>query len=211
MPVKFLHFELTTNAISIGERIKGGIFRPCIETIPSSTLRGALRTIPGFSETVFGIGFFRDETYHKEILTYAPFDRTLSTAKLPLSVEYLSPASSRTSIAADIYIISQQEIALTQNSISIYLGAFKSKGFGRCSLKFIKKITSEEKKGYFKGRIFESEAKQFGINHILKPIYGFLFEPSANRLDGSYKRALYENSIIKGPSILIGEDYKYDE
>ena len=69
----FLHFELETQAIAIGERIKGGVFRPCIETIPTSTLKGSFRDYFGLADAS-AIGFFREWTYEKVTFTYAPFD-----------------------------------------------------------------------------------------------------------------------------------------
>jgi len=76
----FLHFELKTQALAIGERIKGGTFRPCIETIPTSTLKGSFRDHFGL-EDVLAIGFLREDTYQKDIFTYAPFDSFLGTAR----------------------------------------------------------------------------------------------------------------------------------
>ena len=54
----FLHIEVNTQAIAIGERIKGGTFRPCIETIPTSTLKGSFRDNFGLIDAL-AIGFFR--------------------------------------------------------------------------------------------------------------------------------------------------------
>ena len=46
-----LHFKLSTQAVAIGERVKGGTFRPCIATIPTSTLKGAFKEQFGSKKT----------------------------------------------------------------------------------------------------------------------------------------------------------------
>lgn len=206
----FLHFELKTQAIAIGERIKGGTFRPCIENIPTSTLKGSFKDHFGLANAL-AIGFFREDTYQKDIFTYAPFDTFLGTAKLPISLGYLKPSNGTRAIIADIYAVKNG----TTESISkatpteISLGALKSKGFGRCELRYIQEVKTNLKIGYLKGRLLEEECNTFGITKVIKPCYGYLFYPTSE-VSGVYKRALFEGSIIEGPGILIGEGYKYD-
>ncbi len=206
----FLYFEVNTRAIAIGERIKGGTFRPCIETIPTSTLKGSFRDHFGLTDAL-SIGFFRDGTYEKNTFTYAPFDAFLGTAKLPLSLEYLRPANGTKAVKADIYAVKNETakslIKVVPTEIS--LGALKSKGFGKCELKYIREIKTELKVGYLKGRLLEEECGAFGITKVIKPCYGYLFYPTSE-VSGVYKIALFEGSIIEGPDILIEEEYKYD-
>jgi hypothetical protein len=206
----FLCFELETQAIAIGERIKGGTFRPCIESIPTSTLRGSFRDHFGLANAL-AIGFFRDGTYQKDIFTYAPFDTFLGTSKLPISLEYLKPANEIKAITADIYLVkngtAESLIKVAPTEISI--GALKSKGFGRCELRYIREAKLDLKVGYLKGRLLEEECSAFGITKVIKPCYGYLFYPTS-KVGGVYKRALFEGSIIEGPEILIKEEYKYD-
>ncbi|MGQ9571077.1 MAG: hypothetical protein ACUVUQ_09620 [Thermodesulfovibrionales bacterium] len=206
----FLHFELKTQAIAIGERIKGGTFRPCIETIPTSTLRGSFRDHFGLIDTL-AIGFFRGGTYQKDIFTYAPFDAFLGTAKLPISLEYLKPANGTKAIMADIYVVKNgtTESLTKVVTTEISLGSLKSKGFGRCELRYIGEVNPNLKVGYLKGRLLEDECSAFGIIKVIKPCYGYLFYPTSE-VSGVYKRALFEGSIVKGPDILIEEEYKYD-
>lgn len=209
----FLHFELSTQAIAIGERIKGGTFRPCIETIPTSTLKGSFKDHFGLID-VLAIGFFRDRTtYQKDIFTYAPFDTFLGTAKLPISLEYLKPANGTKAVIADIYAVKNRTTESLIRSVptEIFLGALKSKGFGRCKLRYIQEVKSNLKVGYLKGRLLEEECSAFGISKVIKPCYGYLFYPTSE-VSGVYKRALFEGSIIEGPEILIKkeEEYKYD-
>ena len=206
----FLHFELKTKALAIGERIKGGTFRPCIETIPTSTLKGSFREHFGL-EDVLVIGFLREGTYQKDIFTYAPFDAFLGTAKLPISLEYLKPAYDTKAVEADIYVVKNEAVKLLIKDAptEISLGALKSKGFGRCELRYIGEIKPNLKVGYLKGRLLENECNVFGITKVIKPCYGYLFYPTSE-VSGVYKRALFEGSIIEGPEILIKEEYKYD-
>jgi len=206
----FLHFELKAQALAIGERIKGGTFRPCIETIPTSTLKGSFRDHLGL-EDVLAIGFFREETYQKDIFTYAPFDAFLETAKLPISLEYFRPANGTKAVEADIYVVKNDAVKMLvkDSPMEISLGALKSKGFGRCELRYIGEIKPDLKIGYLKGRLLEDECDAFGISRVIKPCYGYLFYPTSE-VSGVYKRALFEESIIEGPEILIKGEYKYD-
>ncbi len=206
----FLHFELKTQAIAIGERIKGGTFRPCVEAIPTSTLKGALRDYFAFTDAL-AIGFFRKGIYEKEVFTYAPLDALLGTAKLPISLEYLKPANGATAVLADIFVVKNgaMDALIKATPMEILLGALKSKGFGRCQLKYIGEIKPKLKIGYLKGRLLEEESRDFGITKVIKRHYGYLFYPTSE-VSGVYKRALFEGSIIEGPEILIEEVYRYD-
>lgn len=206
----FLHFELKTQAIAIGERIKGGTFRPCIETIPTSTLKGALRDYFGFTDALV-IGFFRKGIYEKEVFTYAPFDTLLGTAKLPISMEYLKPVNGTTAVLADIFVVKNgaMEALIEATPTEISIGALKNKGFGRCQLKYISEVKPKLKVGYLKGRLLEEECSDFGLTKVIKRHYGYLFYPTS-KVGGVYKRALFERSIIEGPEILIEEEYRYD-
>ncbi|MEG8946755.1 hypothetical protein [Rosettibacter firmus] len=208
--ITFIHLELTTPAIAIGERIKGGTFRPCIETIPTSTLKGSFRSYFGLTDAL-GIGFFRKETYERDIFTYAPFDAFLGTAKLPISLEYLRSASSKEAVEADIFIVKNDATEQLIRSLptEISLGALKSRGFGRCKLRYIGEVKSKNKVGYLKGRLLEEEFRDFGITKIIKRRQGYLFYP-ISEVSGVYKKALFEGSIIEGPEILIKEEYRYD-
>ncbi len=206
----FFHFELETQAIAIGERIKGGTFRPCIGTIPTSTLKGSFRYHFG-AKDVLAIGLFREDTYQKDIFTYAPFDTFLGTAKLPISLEYLKPANGTEAVIADIYTVKNgtTESIAKDTPKKIFLGALKNKGFGRCKLTYMGEVKSNLKVGYLKGRLLEDECSAFGISKVIKQCYGYLFCPTSE-VSGVYKRALFEGSIIEGPEILIKEEYKYD-
>ncbi len=206
----FLHFEIETQAIAIGERIKGGTFRPCLETIPTSTLRGSFKDYFGLTD-VLAIGYFRENTYQRDIFTYAQVDTFLGTAKLPISMEYLKPADGTRAVEADIYLVKNKtaESLVIMYPTEISMGALKSKGFGRCKLTYRGEANPNSKLGYLKGCLLEDECKAFGIKRVIMPCYGYLFYPTSE-ISGVYKRGLFQGSIIEGPEILIGKEYKYD-
>lgn len=210
MDMTFLHLELRTQTVAIGERVKGGTFRPCIETIPTSTLKGSFRDHFGL-QNVKAIGFFRKETYEKAVFTYSPFDALLKTSKLPISLEYLKPKQGFSMVIADIYVVKDaaSEKLVKALPAEVSIGALKSKGFGRCKVKYVGEVKPPLKVGYLKGRLLEEESEAFGIVKTIKTCYGYLFYPTS-QVSGVYKRALFEGSIIKGPEILIEEMYEYD-
>jgi hypothetical protein len=205
----FLHFKLSTQAVAIGERVKGGTFRPCIETIPTSTLKGAFKEQFGL-ENVAAIGFFEKTSYEKALFTYSPFDTMLNAPKVPITIEYLKPKDRFSSVTADVYALKNETIKSLVTPAQISIGALKNKGFGRCSITYLGEISSKLKVGYLKGRLLErEEAPIFGITKTIKASYGYLFYPK-NRITGVYKRALFEGSIIEGPEVLTEGEYRYD-
>jgi hypothetical protein len=212
---KFLKLQLTSQLIAIGERIKKGTFRPCIETIPTSTMMGCLREHFGLYNVV-SIGFFKSGTYLKQLFTYAPFDAALGTAKLPLSVQYLVPKGDNGEIIAEIYIEATKEtrcIFVNRVHHIVTLGALRSKGFGHCNLNFEAEVQPERRVGYLRGNLRETDASAFGIDpqhDLVKPRYGYLFRPDAYYIGGKYERALFIGTILEGPDFLIGEEYLYD-
>ncbi len=212
----FILLRLTTRAVAIGERVKKGTFRPCVETLPSSTLIGCLREHFGLEETV-AIGFFQKEAYRKETFTYAPFDAHLRTSKLPLTLEYLVPTVGRREIQGEVYVANTSEAKAVFTPVGgpwyITLGAMRSKGFGQCLLEYVKEVTPSRRTGYLRGHFRETDASAFGIKvpqDIIRPRYGFLFRPDSYLIGGRYERALFAGSILTGPDFLIGEDYAYD-
>lgn len=212
---RFLKFRLTTQAIVIGERVKRGTFRPCVKTLPTSTLMGCLKEHFGLENTV-AIGFFDCKTYQKRLFTYAPFDAAIGTAKLPLTLEYLAPQEGHREIAAEVYIATTKEtrrIFAKGMTHIVTLGALRSKGFGRCQLRFESEIQPERRVGYLRGNLRESDAPAFGIDvqrDVIRPCYGYLFCPDGYRIGGHYERALFVGTILEGPDFLIGKGYQYD-
>lgn len=212
---RFLKLRLTTQAIAIGERVKRGTFRPCVETLPTSTLMGCLKEHFGL-ENVVAIGFFDNKTYQKKLFTYAPFDTAIGTAKLPLTLEHLAPSNGRQEIVAAVYVAAtEQTRRIFANRVphTVTIGALRSKGFGNCQLQFEDEAQPERKTGYLRGHLRETDAPAFGIDlerDIICLRYGYLFRPDPYRIGGRYERALFVGTILEGPDFLIGEEYPYD-
>lgn len=212
----FLKLHLTTPAIAIGERVKKGTFRPCIETLPTSTVMGCFREHFGLKDIV-AIGFFDRGTYRKEIFTYAPFDGGMGTAKLPLTLEYIAPQEGYENVEGELYVVANEQtrrlFAGNEKSWIVAMGALKSKGFGHCTLHFKKEVAALRKAGYLRGSLRLTDAPEFGIDpekDIIRPCYGYLFRPDEFRIGGRYELALFPGSIIGGPDFLMERGYDYD-
>jgi hypothetical protein len=212
----FIRMHLATSSIAVGERPKKGTFRPCIDNLPSSTLMGCFREHFALKESV-AIGVFRPGSYRKEILTYAPFDAYLKTAKLPLTLEYLVPAAGQRNVEADVYVVSTAEAKKVFTTSPGYwfisLGALRSKGLGQSSLRYIDEVKPERRTGTLRAHLRESDARALGIDleqDLVRPQYGYLFRPDSYRIGGHYERALFTGTILTGPDFLIGEEYSYD-
>lgn len=212
----FIRLRLTTRAVAVGERVKKGTFRPCVETLPTSTLMGCFSEHFGFKESV-AVGFLQPGTYRKEIFTYAPFDAYLKTAKLPFMSEFLVPAIGQQEIVGEVYVAATTEaktvLTPDQGPWSVTLGAMRSKGFGQCSLQYIGEVRPVLKTGYLRGHLRETDAPAFGIDleeNLIRPFYGYLFRPDTPHVGGKYERALFIGTILTGPDFLIGEEYTYD-
>ncbi len=120
--IKLVELVLEIENIVIGERIKGGVFRPCQETIPSSTIEGAIWHYLG--ENVPAVGFFKEGTYELAEFTCSVRDRMLDTAKVPIFTSYLRPIAGKHNdekITAFVY--------LPYNSAETYLDRFKHMAF----------------------------------------------------------------------------------
>lgn len=212
MNAKYIECELTADVLCIGERVKKGIFKPCIRTIPFSSITGALRE--RFNKhNIFAVGkledsYLKDIDNHIHIHVYSPRYRYEDVAKVPLQIEYM------TDVSATVYVnINNEDIQDFCKELEIcneiWLGAFKSKGFGRCQLRYVKTINSPAiKTGRLQSRIPEKHLPVFGIEEVIKPIYGYLFEylfepgkPTSER----YVKSLFEGSLVKGYDFLIEE------
>jgi len=205
--MSFIKLNVEIDSVIIGERVKGGIYRPCLETIPSSTIRGVFKHCLGLE--INGVGIFLKDTYQIKDFVYSVKDKFLETAKMPFVTEYLSPKGN-SKIKAEIYIVKNNGISpeLFEN-VEFYLGALKSKGFGKTKVIKPEEISPDIKQGFLNVRIYEDECDKFNIT-VLSPIYGYLFYPT-DIVSGIYKMALLENSLVKAPEIFLKEETFYDE
>jgi len=127
--MKLLKMDLDIDSIIIGERGKGGIYRPCLETIPSSTVKGVFKNHLGLD--LNGVGLFNTGTYELRDSTYSVKDKFLEVAKMPLISSCLY-SKGEEKIKAVIYIVKDDSIDknIFQN-LTLTIGALKSKGFGK--------------------------------------------------------------------------------
>lgn len=205
--MKLLKLDLDIDSIIIGERVKGGIYRPCLETIPSSTVQGAFKYHLGLD--LEGVGFFDIGTYEIRDFTYSVKDKLLEVAKMPFISSCLYPSGGER-IKAVIYL--KTDNAIDKNifqNLSLTIGALKSKGFGKSKVINVEEIESEIKQGIFKVRVFEDEVSLFGVE-VLSPIYGYLFY-ARDSVSGIYKKAIFEGSLVRAPEVFLKEATFYDE
>lgn len=208
--MKFIQYELTSDLLCMGERVKGGLVKPCVKTIPYSQISGALRRKFGIKDlnTIHAVGYLLEDREHNksDFLIYSPRDRALGLSKIPLQVEYLSD------VLGKVFILENDFTRDFQEEITIQMGALISKGFGRCRLRKIgiHEVTEKNKGiGLLNVRvpckyidIFSIEIKDF------KPVYGYLFEPTSPTT-GVYIKALFEGSKVRAPKFLINKEKHY--
>ena len=87
---KFLKYRLEANALCLGERVRGGLFRPTCRVFRYGTLVGALKARFGGRGPIHAAGRFlwpAPDANRLEVLSYAPRDRARRLSKLPLAIE----------------------------------------------------------------------------------------------------------------------------
>lgn len=199
---EFLKYKLRAETLCFGERIRGGLFRPCAKFFRYSTLIGALKSQFGNADNIHAIGRFvqgNHEANNLKIFSFAPHDRTINISTIPLEIEYLS------NVNAEIYIFKNDFTASWPKNFTLSMGAMKSKGFGRCNFEYIEDIACDKPQpGCLAVRIPEDEfvKEAFGIRKIVSPIYGYLFRPTSDS-SGVYVRSLFEGSQIVAYDILL--------
>mgnify|MGYP001590106511 FL=1 len=207
---KYIEYELTSDILCIGERVKKGTFKPCVKTIPFSSITGSLRdafNMPNlYALGKFDPDYLDNNDQFRQIHVYSPRYVFEDVAKVPLKIEFLTEVKAR----VYIYLTGQEPesfIAEKENrKFDITMGAFKSKGFGRCHLSFVRIIEKPEiKTGRLLSRIPENYMSYFGVKRVIKPVYGYLFEPTS-KVSGKYIRALFEGSLIEGNDFLFKEE-----
>ena len=195
--------------IAIGERIKKGTFRPCVTTIPFSTISGALRQHYGRRD-INAAGFFEGEL-QKVRIDHSANNRAIECADLPLTTEALVNPRGKIYILVKNDSVDLSGILDGSGPFRLVMGALKSKGLGCCQLRktseiWIRDPKTAKKLGVLKTRIPEDEAALFGIEKvdIVSPVYGYLFKPTSIT-DGVYVRSLFEGSVVRGYGFLLKE------
>ena len=202
----FWEYRLTANILCIGERFKKGLVRPCVKTIPYSTITGALR------QEVLGRRSWEDCGHavgcigkcEEVTLVGGPRDTVTGVSKLPLMVQALTKVEGR------VYIVYDEDTKDLPPEMEFSMGALKSKGFGRVRLARVggKPVESGALQiGYLNTRLPDDEEllQRFGIQDVKKPVYGYLFKPTSDT-DGVWVKSLFEGSVVIGPGLLVGEE-----
>lgn len=217
--MRFLKYQLTSERLCLGERTKGGRYKPSIETIRYSQICGALKHRFGMDK-IHAIGSLEKSEYKKEYLSYTLKNRATDISKIPLRVEFLI------NIKGTVYISAESIPTEWESSFDIVMGAMISKGFGDCKLSKIGEVdtvTEEIKEGLLNTRIpinakdedeltsFLNEGvptafltQNFGIKKILRPKLGYLFDP-IYEYSGVYILSLFEGSKIEGCKFLLSD------
>jgi hypothetical protein len=200
--MEFIEYKITSDAIYLGERMKGNIFKPCIKTIPFTQISGALNN--KFGKNNFkAVGYLTGGFEFNQInyLIYSPRERYSGISKVPLQIEFI------TNMLGKIYILKNEDAKALTDKFEIILGGLKSKGFGRCFLSKEGEVNAEKViNGILKVRIPLEEIGFFNIKKILNPIYGYLFKPLYKTFTGNYVCSLFEGSKVVGPTFLLNEN-----
>lgn len=203
----FFQYRLKAEMLCIGERMKKGTFRPCVKTIPFSSIVGALRDEYGFKEgEIFAAGYLEkteDREKNKiEQMTMAPQYVDSGVSRVPLAVEFLI------NVEAKVYILGEKELIEKRlgEKFDLTMGALKSKGFGRCKLSemtLVEDLKIEE--GKLLTRIPEEHLDKFCIKQLKKPVYGYLFKQTPSE-EWICVKSLFEGSLVRGYKFIVGGD-----
>lgn len=198
--MRFIEFDLYSDALCMGERTKGGLFRPCARTIRYSQISGALRKKFGADE-IHAAGYLVEGNGYNKIdyLIYAPKDKTRAISKIPLKVEFL------VNVHGKVYVLENDFTVNLPRKFDIFMGALISKGFGLCTLTNRRLVEDKPVKlGALRTRIPLNRLDIFGIEerNVRKPVYGYLFEPTS-LTTGVYVKSLFEDSEVVAPEFLI--------
>ena len=184
MPNSFWQYDLVDlgEPVCLGERVKKGTYRSTIDTsIPYSQISGAL--FARFNQPYHAVGVLhQSQTEH---FSFALQDVARGVAKLTLDVSALSK------IRASVYVWNDPSIPdELPIHFDVQIGALRSKGFGLCHFDNKRVVSAADQAiipGELRTRIPETQLARFDIDP-LSPLYGYLFEPDADRLGGRYVR-----------------------
>jgi len=194
----FWEYELRAERLCLGERMKGGLFRPCdTHAIRYSAVTGALRSV--FGGDLHAAGYFLESPDHNrvEYLTYSPRDDATGVSKLPLTIQFLADVLGRV-------VVNTPQEPLPE-TFELCMGAMKSHGLGRCQFRLRGPAKTEQVRGRLLTRLPVHRAVDFEVQRVIAPIYGYLFEPTSP-LSGEYVLALFEGSEVYGPQCLVKEE-----
>jgi len=201
-------YLLESPAMILGERFKGGIFRPSSKVLRYSQITGALRAELGIQD-IHAAGVI--ERFDIDFFIYSPQDKVAGRSKVPLTAEVL------TNVRARMYIASPTDLP---EKLVLRIGALATKGFGESRLRLervikageLRKSIGETSRTLREGGLPELAARLplreeiymgvFEVTKIIKPIYYYMFYPTSP-ITVYYELSLKEDSIVIAPSILI--------
>ena len=196
--MRFIEFDLRSPALCMGERTKGGLIRPCCRTIRYSQISGALRKRFGGNE-IHAAGYLIDGNGYNRTayLMYSPRERVRGVSKVPLQMEFLS------NVRGKVYVLENDSTAIFPDQFEVSMGAFLSKGLGQCHLSRVRVVNAEPPEpGVLRTRIPVNKQAVFNIRRVIRPVYGYLFEPTSPTT-GIYVLALFEGSEVVAPEFLV--------
>ena len=196
--MRFIEFDLHSEALCMGERTKGGLFRPCSRTIRYSQISGALRRKFAAKE-IHAAGYLIEGNGYNttDYLVYSPRERVKGVSKVPLEVEFL------VNVRGKVFIQENDFTSAFPHQFEILMGALISKGFGLCKLNRVRVVEAEPPRpGVLRTRIPLDKAEVFNIRRIIRPVYGYLFEPTSPT-SGRYVLSLFEGSEVVAPEFLV--------
>jgi hypothetical protein len=205
--MKIAQFEADFASLIIGERFKRAVYRPCIDSIPSSTIAGFFRENLGVQDAV-GIGRIDSASYQRRHVVASLFDNALDGVSMPIETECLVPRNG--TVRASLFLLWHDDLDFlkTVKDLPIAMGAWRNKGFGRGTLSFHGLVDFRVTAVELRTRLTERAASALGIRRVVAPVYGYLFEPTGTAI-GRWVRSLFEGSVVEGPDFL-GERYRYD-
>lgn len=195
--MEFLRYELQSDVICMGERLKAGWFRPCVRTIPYSQATGALRRSFGEGDLHAAGHLAR---YSIDYLIHGPRDRVSDISKIPLRVQVLRE------VRGSVYVLANESGRLLPEEFELFMGGLRSKGFGHCHLRRLGSVPNGAScaTGTLNTRIPLECRNLFGIQDVQMPVYGYLFKP-ISLYEGDYVLSLFEGSKVVAPPFLLSE------
>jgi hypothetical protein len=206
---EFLRYRLQADTLCLGERIRGSLFRPCLDVLTYTALVGALKArFPQPFRTIHAVGSFTrdpgDPTVNQgEILSFSPRDRGCEVSVVPLEIEYIA------NVRAEVFVLHNDFTTTWPHQFTMRLGAMKSKGFGHCRMALDGTVPrSNPRPGILVSRLPEDQSvlDVFSVRKVLSPVCGYLFRPESGGT-GHYARSLFEGtSLVADPIILQSQE-----
>ncbi len=197
----FLRYQLEADLLCLGERIRGSVFRPCLDVFTYTGLVGALKArFPHPYRRIHAVGRFVDK--RRQMLVFSPRDRAREVSAVPLEIEYLSD------VRAELHVEHNDFTATWPDQFILRLGAMKSKGFGECRVTKLGEVRPGDPKPGKLGMRVPHDAEvleALGVAEVRAPRFGYLFRPDRGGT-GHYERALFEDSRVVADPILLKEE-----